>query len=115
MAITEAFQASATIGTTEYFLAAASTTPSYQTTDGCYQLFVELNNMADGDTFRLRAYEKISSAGTARVVWEEHFGGVQNSPLWPTPTLILLHGWDFSITKIAGTDRSIAWSIRKVG
>lgn len=114
MAISEAFQSSATIGSSEYFIAAASTTPSYQTTDGVYQLYLELNNLADGDTFRLRAYEKISSGGTVGTVFEEYFGGAQATRLFVTPSLIFLHGWDFSLTKIAGTDRSIAWSIRQV-
>ena len=114
MAISEAFQSSVSVGVTEYFLAAASTTPSYQTTDGVYQLWLELNNLANGDEFRLRVYEKISSGGTARIAMEWVFSHAQSEPLYVTPSLILLHGWDFSLTKLAGTDRSIAWSIRKV-
>jgi hypothetical protein len=55
MAITEAFQDSATIGTSEYFLAADSTTQgSGQSTDGVYQLFIDVNALAAGDLFRVR-------------------------------------------------------------
>jgi hypothetical protein len=33
---------------------------------------------------------------------------------WVSPSFILLHGWTFSLEKIAGTDRTITWSVRKV-
>lgn len=115
MAITEAFQSSTTVSTTEYFLAAASTTQgSGQSTDAAVQLFLDLNALAAGDSFRVRAYDAISSAGTVRVVAEWVISGVQTQPIWATPTLLLLHKWDFSVTRTAGSDRSIAWSIRTV-
>jgi uncharacterized protein YhhL (DUF1145 family) len=31
-----------------------------------------------------------------------------------SPALVLMHGWDMSLLKTAGTDRAITWSIRKV-
>jgi hypothetical protein len=114
MALSEAFQASATITATEYFCASASTTKTDQTADGAYQAFFEVNNLAAGDEYRIRVYERISSGGTARIVEEWTLAGAQGSPIFVTPTLILLHGWEYSIQKLAGTDRSIAWSIRKV-
>lgn len=115
MAITEAFQSSATITTTEYFCAAASTTQgSGQALDGVHQLFLELNNLAAGDIYRVRAWDAISSGGTARVIFEENIVGPVGTPLYVTPSIIQMHKWDFSLTKIAGTDRSIAWSIRKI-
>lgn len=114
MAISEAFQSSATVGTTEHFLASDSTTKTDQTDDGVYQLFLDLNAVAAGDIFQVRCYERVSSAGTTRVVWIDNVAGPLDSPMYATPTLILLHGWEFSVTKIAGTDRSIAWSIRKI-
>ena len=115
MAISEPFQDSATITTTEYFLAADSTTQgSGQATDGVYQLWLELNNLANGDEYRLRVWDAISSGGTARIAQEWTISHLQSEPQYVTPSLILLHKWDFSLTKLAGTDRSIAWSIRKV-
>lgn len=114
MALSETHQNSGTIGTTEHFLASNSTTATYQTTDGVYQCWLELNNLATGDEYQIRVYEKISSGGTARVVMEWVVGGAQNTPNWVTPSLILLHGWEFSLKKLSGTDRSIAWSIRSV-
>lgn len=114
MAITEAFQNSQTVGTTEHYLASDSTTKTDQTDDGVYQLWLELNNLAAGDEYRIRGYEKISSGGTSRIFVEWTIAGAQIEPTWVSPSFILLHGWEFSLTKLAGTDRSIAWSIRKV-
>ena len=113
MAIAESFQSSATMTTVEYWLAAASTTQGAgQSTDAMVQLFLEVNNLANGDEYRVRAWDAISSAGTVRVIMEWTISHAQSEPLWATPALILLHKWDFSVTKLAGTDRSIAWSIR---
>jgi len=114
MAITEAFQASVSVGVTEYFCASASTTVADQTADGVYQTLFDLSALAAGDTFRIRVYEAISSAGTRRQLEEWTVSGVQVNPIYVTPTFIFLHKWEFSLTKIAGTDRSISWSIRKV-
>ena len=116
MAIAEAFQSSATIGTSEYWCAAASTTQgSGQSTDKAVQLFLDLSALAAGDIFRVRAYDAVSSSGTSRVIFEENVPGPVGSPHYATPTLLLMHKWDFSLTKIAGTDRSIVWSIRTAG
>jgi hypothetical protein len=115
MAITEAFQSSATIGTAEYWCAAGSTVQgSGQAVDGVHQCFVELNNLVAGDIFRIRAWDAISSGGTSRVIFEENIAGPVGTPLYVTPSLVQMHKWDFSLTKLSGTDRSIAWSIRKI-
>lgn len=113
MALAESFQNSASIGTTEFFLAANSTTQgSGQSTDMMVQLFLDLNALANGDEFRVRAYDAISSSGTVRIIMEWTIAHAQSEPIWAAPTLILLHKWDFSLAKLAGTDRSIEWSIR---
>jgi hypothetical protein len=114
MTISQAFTSSATIGGTERFCASDSTSKTDQTDDGVYQLFLDLSALAAGDIFRIRVYEKVISGGTSRVVMEENVPGPVGAPHYVTPTLILLHGWEFSLFKVAGTDRSIAWSIRKV-
>lgn len=112
--ITENFQNSATITTTEFFLASNSTTKTDQTTDGVYQLWLDLNALANGDEYRVRVYERISSGGTTRIAMEWTISHAQSEPMWVTPSLMLIHGWEFSLTKLAGTDRSISWSIRSV-
>lgn len=114
MAISEAFSDSATISTTEYFLASDSTTKTSQTDDGVYQLWLDLSALALGDEFELKGYEKVGSGGTDRVYLHTFFAHAQTDAHFVTPSLILLHGWEFSLKRLAGSDRSIAWSIRKV-
>lgn len=79
-----------------------------------YQCFVDVSAMANGDSFRFRAYEKVLSAGTQRTVFEAVLTDAQIDGAFVAPSLILLHGWDMTLTKLAGTDRSFDWSIRKV-
>ena len=114
MAISEAFNGSASISTTEYDLPSASTTKSSQTTDGIYQLFLDLNALTSTEQYTLKIYEKVQSSSTQRVVQEVVFAGAQAEPVYVTPSILFLHGWTFTLTKNFGTDRTINWSIRSV-
>jgi hypothetical protein len=116
MAITEAFTNSQTVTGTEHSMPADATysSGSPQTDDGVYQAAIDLSAMAAGDEFELKVYEKVSATGTQQLVYVKNFLGSCATPLQFTPSLVLLHGWDMTIKKIAGTDRSIEWSIRKV-
>lgn len=114
MAITEAFSGSATISTTQYDLPSNSTTVSAQTADGIYQLFLDLNALTATESYQLKIYEKVQSSGTQRVIDHTTISGVQSEPVYVTAALLLLHGWTFTLTKLQGTDRAIAWSIRQV-
>ncbi len=114
MAIAEAYNASAsTVGATEKFLTNNSTSASPVTTDGFYQLFVDPVNVAAGDEFECAVLEKCISGGTQRRLIIARFVGAQDA-LFISPAFLLLHGWDFSLKKIAGTDRAFDWSIRAV-
>lgn len=90
-----------------------TTTPN--TTDGIYQLVVDVNAVAAGDVVIFRIKEKCRSGDTQRLAWE---GAVGPTPptqkLWVSPTLILLHGWDMTLEQTDGTGRAFPWSIRKV-
>lgn len=113
MALTEAFTGSATIGTTEYSCPNASTTLTPRTEDGVYQAWFDTANIAIGDQYQFRIYERITSGGTQRIAYEAILTGSM-ADSWVFPSLMLLHGWDVTIRKLAGTDRSIGWSIRQV-
>lgn len=107
----------ATVSTSEYSFPADTTTsvPVAQTTQGIFQFFVDLAAMTVTEQYRFRLYEKYdTSAGTIRLIEEWIFTGAQSKPLFVTPSFILGQGWDFTGLKVAGTDRSIPWSIRKV-
>ena len=116
MAITEPYELDGvTVGTTELSVVSGTTTLSTITTAGVYQLWVDPGNMAKADEFRIRAYEKVeATGGTKKVFAQWSLLGVQ-SEVFVTPTFILMNGWDFTITKIAGTDRAFDASVRQVG
>lgn len=103
---------SASISTTEYFLASDSTTATYQTLDCILQAFIDFANMVAGDQYTVKVYEKIN-AGTARAIYTAVLSGVQPSP-HVTPSLVVGDGWEVSVTRNAGSDRSIAWSLRTI-
>ena len=114
MPISEAYSRSAaTVGTTEYSIVNDSTTLATDTTDGVYQLYVDPTTMAKGDEYVFRIYEKVISTDAKQLVQAWTLFGVQNT-LLVTPTLILMHGWDMTAQKVAGTDRAFDFSIRKV-
>lgn len=100
-----------TVGATELSIVSGTTTLQNVTTDGIYHLWLDANTMAKGDYFRWKVYEKVISTGTKRVVFSMTLGNAQSEPL-VTPPLMLLHGWDMTIQKIAGTDRAFDASIR---
>lgn len=112
MAITEAFTNSATIGTTEYSLPNASTTLTARTDNSVYQIFIDTSNVTISDLFECVVKEKATSGGSQRTIFEAYF---PITPNWVFPALMLGTGWDVTIKKISGTDRSFSWSIRSLG
>jgi len=114
LAISEAYSGTITANTTEWSLTTNTAGPDTDTNDGVYQAFIDFNNSAGSDVFEYKVYEKVISSGTQRAVYSARIAGSQSGPIWASPSLILLHGWDMTIKKITGTDRSIDWSIRKV-
>ncbi len=114
MAITALYENSASISTTEYSLVNNSTSLANDTTDGVFQIWLDLSALTATEEYELKVYEKVQSAGTKRVVLTANYFG----PIVPAhvalPSLILMHGWDVTLDKIAGTDRTIGWSIRQV-
>ena len=114
MAISEPYSDTGTsISTTEWSLTNDSSSVATQTDDGIYQAYINIASIAAGDEFLLKVYEKVYGAGSQVVVYTALISGAQPGP-FVTPTLILLHGWDFTLDKLAGTDRTVSWSIRKV-
>jgi hypothetical protein len=108
---------SATIGTAEYSLPAATTSgvPTSQTTTGYLQAWIDFAAMAAGDQYRIRLYEKVNGVGaTQRLVEEWILTGAQSKPAWTMPPVLVGRGWDVTVTRLAGTDRTIGWSLRVV-
>lgn len=115
MAISEPYELDGvTVGASELSIVSGTTTLQTVTDDGVYQLWVDAGNMAKGDEFRVKLYEKVEgTGGTKKVFAQWTLLGVQ-SEVFVTPTFILINGWDMTLQKIAGTDRAFDASIRKV-
>lgn len=87
------------------------------TTDGVFQFFIDCANLAGGatpDTLEIQVLEKVLSSGTQRIVFESVLYGVQDEPIWCSPSLILMQGWQIQVKQTTGTARTFDWSIRKV-
>lgn len=116
MALTEPYTFTATCSTTELSLVSGTSTLQTVTDDGVYQVLLDLNALANGDIFTIRFYEKVRSADTKRVFASftvAHAQGADNA-IWISDSFLLIHGWDVTIQRNAGADRTITGSIRKV-
>lgn len=115
MAITEAYAGTATISTTEYSLPANSTSLATVTDDGVFQLMLDLNALTNSDDFELKMYEKCLSSSSKRLFSYTYLRGTYAEPIMVFPCVILMHGWDMTLRRLNGSDRSILWSIRQLG
>lgn len=113
MPITAPYEDFATIGSTLYSLPNDSTTLTPVTVDGVYQVFLDLSAMTVTEEYEITVLETVRSGGSQFAVYQAVIRGT-TAETWVSPSLILLHGWDVQVRKLAGTDRSIGWSIRQV-
>lgn len=113
MAITEAFSGTEAVGTTEHSMTTDTAGPDVETSDGVFQIFLDVSDMIAGDRLQIRIYEKVLSTSTQRIVYEAVLEGAQPQPIWVSPSLVLMHGWDATLDALAGTI-TCDWSIRKV-
>lgn len=113
MPISEYVAGSESASATEWSLTTDSSGPDTDTTDGVFQIFVDLSDMAAGDEIQIRVYEKVRSTDTQRIVYQCNLFGPQSPPVWVSPSLILMHGWDATLKVVTG-GVNITWSIRQL-
>jgi len=103
------------VSTTEHSLATDTSygTDDAQTDDGVVQAFLDVSDMIAGDQLQVRVYEKARSGDTQRIVYEAILTGAQAQPIFVTPALTLMHGWDITADALAGTI-TVNWSIRRI-
>jgi hypothetical protein len=101
---------SATISTTEYSLNNNSTSIASLTTHVYAEAWIDFSNMVAGDQYQIRLREKVNG-GAQRSILIGTVTGARSVP-WRSERLILAEGWDFTVTRTAGADRAIGWSIR---
>jgi hypothetical protein len=106
------FTGTESITTTEHSMTTDTAGPDTDTTVGCFQACIDLSALLASDVFEFRVYEKARAADTQRLAFYASFSNAQATPLWFSPTLILGAGWDMTLKKVSGTDRTITWSIR---
>jgi len=111
MAITEAFSGSEAVSTTEWSLTTDTSGPDSETSDGVYQLWLDLDDMVNTDILQIRGYETID--GGQEIFFEEIIRDAQAMKIWVSPSFCLTNGWDFTLDALAGTI-TVNWSIRKV-
>jgi hypothetical protein len=105
---------SASIGTTEYSLPADTTTgvPTAQTDDCVLEVEVYIASMAAADSYQFKLYEKAGTS-TQGAEWTAYVTGANPGPHRFTVGVVG-DGWDFTAKKLAGTDRTVHWSLRKI-
>lgn len=111
------FSGSDTFSTVEESICNNTTATTAQsiTTDAIVQLWLDLSALADGDVFLVQGKEKCRTGDTQRVfLYEQLPHDPGTSELWVSPPFHLNNGWDWTIKKVSGTDRAIAWEIRAV-
>lgn len=113
MAIAELYTGTEAVAGTEWSLTTDTSGPNADTTDGVFQAVLDVADMIAGDELEIKLYEKARSGDTQRLAELWVLSGAQSSPLWISPSLILLHGWDFTAKATAGTI-TVLWSIRQV-
>lgn len=113
MAITELYAGTEAVSTTEHSCTTDTAGPDVDTTDGVFQVFLDVSDMIAGDQLQIRIYEKVQSSDTQRICYQAILTGAQPQPIWVSPSLILLHGWDVTLDALAGTI-TVTWSIRRV-
>lgn len=102
---------SATISTTEYFLASDSTTAVYQATDTNLQVQLDLGALAPGDQYEIKIYDKTDGTNP-EVIYHAYAQGAQPY-VWVSPPFTV-GDWEVSVKKLAGTDRAIGWALVKI-
>lgn len=120
MALSEPYELDGvTVGTTEYSIPnnANYSSASPITADHVAHLWLDIANVVKGDRYEVKFYEKCLSGSTQRLLarWTTPISGSGSTPEnMVTPSFMLMHGWDMTIKKLAGTDRAFDASIRSV-
>lgn len=83
------------------------------TNKGVYSVMLDgVASMLKSDEYRLRVYEKASTAATKRVFLDLTISDVQSQPV-VIPHVLLGIGWDVTLQRISATSRAFYWSIRQ--
>lgn len=123
--IQELFASTGFIATTSAPVSIAQATPSTglstSTQQGVVQVFLDFNNMIAGEQYEIKAWEKTTlTAGIQRLMETWVVDGAQAEPIFVTPALTMMNGWDFTVQRVGtsstttstGNTRHILSSVR---
>jgi len=126
MPITELYTSTGFIATTDAPVSIAQATPSTSlstnTGPGIYQLVLDLNAMVAGEQYEVKVLEKAVTAGTQRLLETWVLDGAPAEPIFMTPAVTLLNGWDITVQRVTttstttstGSGRHLLSSVRKI-
>ena len=75
--------------------------------------YLDLANMASGDTIVLKQYMKIKSGGSYRLFGTESYVGAQSVPLAYLQLLPAKYGFKITLQQTGGTNRDVDWQTHK--
>lgn len=79
-----------------------------------YVLWLDFNALTGADSMRIRAKRKVLSSGTVRKFAEQVYTSTQDPPVQCLVPVALFYGGEFTIQRIAGSDRAIPWSLESL-
>ena len=106
------FEGSALVTTDEFSLPNQSLTLTPRLEEGAFQFVLDASEMQAGDEFRLRFYESVFAGRPQFLVEEYSISEAQQRPLIYFPSILLSGGWDVTLYKVSGGDRTFYWSLR---
>lgn len=112
MAITSADSGSqtCTANGTEYFLSSASPQVEY-TTDGTYVLTLDLSDLANGEEVTVKAYNKVKSDGTTRLLYSQPVANAQTLQVLHLDPIPCMNACKFSLTQTVGSGAVVVWEV----
>jgi len=114
VAITELYSRSVSPDGTERSLVSGTASLETITTDGVYQLYIDLSGMTYGDSYEIKIYETVTSGALKSICYKAVLTGPQAEPLWVSPSFLLTGGWDFTIIRLSGASTATPSSIRQI-
>lgn len=88
--------------------------PQSNTTTGLFMLVLDgVANMAKGDEYLVKVYEKARAGGIQRVIFQARIKNAQ-AEAFIMPWVPLGIGSDITLQRISATSRAFDWSIRRL-
>lgn len=81
------------------------------TSNKWYSAYVDLTNMASGDTTEIRVYVLVKTAGSYILYNMSSYSGAQTYPLVYIPPLPSDLGWKLTLKQTVGTGRNYDWRV----